>query len=38
MFRISSSQPLLMAEHEQKLFFPVIWIKPKIEEKTTPHI
>lgn len=35
MLRISSSQPLI-AEHEQNLFFPVIWIQPKMGENNTP--
>lgn len=33
MLSISSSQPLLMAEHEQNFFFPVVWLQPKMGEK-----
>lgn len=33
MLSICSSQPLLTAEHEKNLFFPVVWLQPKMGEK-----
>lgn len=37
MLSICSSQPLLMAEHEKNLFFPVVWLQPKMGEKNTSY-
>lgn len=33
MLSICSSQPLLTAEYEKNLFFPVVWLQPKMREK-----